>query len=121
MPRNWSKAVPQGNGPVRHDEVGPNQPTLVDLYRMIEELFDKSDRELDELTEEVRATKHCLTGLGKKLGSHVLSEADVPSDTETRKCTESAAVADQAVDGDSCSAKRVHAVPTSLTSFNMKA
>ena len=43
--------VPKGNGPVCHDEVGPDQPTLADLYRMIEEHFDKLDRKLDELTE----------------------------------------------------------------------
>ena len=31
MPRNWSKAVPEGNGPVpQQEEFGPDQPTLAD-------------------------------------------------------------------------------------------
>ena len=41
------------------------------------------------------------------------------SDTKTRKRIEDAA-ADQAKDGDICSAKRVQAGPTSSTSFDMK-
>ena len=41
MLRNWSKAVPEGSGPVRHDEVGLDQPTLADLCQMIEEMFDR--------------------------------------------------------------------------------
>ena len=40
MPRNWSKAVPEGSDPVRPDEVGPDQTTLANLYRMIVEKFD---------------------------------------------------------------------------------
>ena len=57
MPWNRSTPVPEGNGPIRHDELGPDQPTLADLYRIIEELFDKSDRKLDELADEMKATK----------------------------------------------------------------
>ena len=57
MPRNWSKAVPEGNGPVpQQEKVGPDQPTLADRYRMIEEIFNKSDRELDKLADEIKAT-----------------------------------------------------------------
>ena len=65
MPRNWSKVVPEGNAPVRHDKVGPNQPTLADLYQMIEERFgrqqkhmerhfDQQDQKSDKLMEETR-------------------------------------------------------------------
>ena len=50
MPRKRSKAVPEGSGPVpHHDEFGSDQPTMADLYRMIEERFDKSDRNLDKM------------------------------------------------------------------------
>ena len=42
MPRKWSKAVPEGNDLVpRHDEFGSDEPTIVDLYRMLEESFDR--------------------------------------------------------------------------------
>ena len=54
MPGKWSKAVPEGNGPVPHDEVWPNQPTVADLYRIVKERFDKLDRKLDELVEKTR-------------------------------------------------------------------
>ena len=51
-------AVPEDNCPVpQQDGLGPDQPTLADLYRMIEELFDKSDRKLDVLADEMRVTK----------------------------------------------------------------
>ena len=54
MPRKWSKAVPEGNGLVPHEEVGSDQPTMADLFK---ELFDKPDRKLDALTEKMRATR----------------------------------------------------------------
>ena len=42
MPRKQGKAVPEGNGPVpQQDEFGPDQPTLVDIYRLLEERFDR--------------------------------------------------------------------------------
>ena len=63
MPWNWSTAVPEGNGPSRHDELRPDKPTLADLYQMIEKLFDKSDRKMDELADEMRATRQRLAGL----------------------------------------------------------
>ena len=118
MPRNWSTVVPEGNGPVCHDEVGPDQPTLADLYRMIEELFDKSDRGLDELADEMRATQQRLAGLEQVVRQPRLTmEADVPADKKTRERTEGAAAAVQAKHGDSCPAKRVQAGPMSSTSF----
>ena len=47
MPRKWSKAVPEGNGPVPDDEVGSGQPTIADLYRIIKERSEESDRKLE--------------------------------------------------------------------------
>ena len=121
MPRKWSKAAPEGNSHVPHDEVGPDQPTMVDLYQMIEELFHKSDRELDELAEEMRGTRQRLAGLKQKAQLPRLAmEADVKSDTKTRMRMEDA-VADQAKHGDRCSAKRIQVGSTSSTSFGMKA
>ena len=71
MPRKWSKAVPEDNSPVPHGEIGPDQPTTADLYRMIEQRFDKSDGELDELPDEMREIRQRLAGLEHKLSSHV--------------------------------------------------
>ena len=42
MLRRKSKAFPVGNGPVpQQEEFGFDQPTLEDVHRMIEELFNK--------------------------------------------------------------------------------
>ena len=64
MPRSWSKAVPEGNGPApQQEKLVSDQPTLADVYRMLEELFDKLDRKIDELVEEMRVTDHRLASL----------------------------------------------------------
>ena len=74
MPRNWSKAVLEGNVLITHqDDFGTREPAMADFYRMTKELCDKPGRKLDELTEKMKATKQCLTGLeSKQFGSHVL-------------------------------------------------
>ena len=73
---------------------------------------------LDELADEMRAIKQRLAGLEQDTRQlHLAMEADVPSDTKTRECTEGAAAVVQAKHGDSCSAKRIQAGPTSSTSF----
>ena len=42
MLRNRSKTAPGGNGSVpHHDEYGPDQPTMADIYRLFDERFDK--------------------------------------------------------------------------------
>ena len=57
MSRNWSKAVSESNGPVPHqDKVGPDQPTIADLYRTIVERFDRSDKQFDKLLDKTRET-----------------------------------------------------------------
>ena len=36
MPRNWSKAVREGNGPVpQEEEFGSDQPTPADVYQLL--------------------------------------------------------------------------------------
>ena len=69
MPRKWSKAVPEGNGPVPHqEEFGPDQPTLADVYRLFKERldrqlkllegrFDQHNEKLDELMEDTRESR----------------------------------------------------------------
>ena len=39
------------------------KPTMVELYRIIKERFDRSDKQFDELTEKMRATNQRLAGL----------------------------------------------------------
>ena len=124
MPRNWSKAVPEGNGPVpQQEEFGSDQPTLADVYRP----FVRFDRQLkvmkshfdqlDERADEMRATEHHLAGLEEDARQPPLTmEADVPSETKTRKRMEDAAAV-QAKHGDSCSAKKVDPDPMCLTSL----
>ena len=52
MPRKGSEAVPESNGAVsQQGEFRFDQPTLPDVYRMMEELFNKSDRKMDELAK----------------------------------------------------------------------
>ena len=124
MRRNWSKAVPGGNGPVpKQEELVPDQPTVVDVYRLFEETYDRqlkvmshSDK-LDELTVEMRATKQHQAGLEQEARQPRLAmEADVPSDTKIRNHTEDVA-ADRAIIGDSPSANQVDPDQMCLTSF----
>ena len=56
MPRTESEAVPEGNGSFpQQEEIGSDQPTLADVYRMVKELFDKSEWRLEKLTENLRS------------------------------------------------------------------
>ena len=120
MPRNWSEAVPEGNGPgPQQEELGSGQPTLADVYRMIKELFDKSNRKMDELSDEIRRMDQHLAGLEQDARQPRLAmEADGPSDTKTRERTEGAAKAVQAKHGNSCSANRVDPDAMCSTSFS---
>ena len=56
MPRKESEAVPVDNDPVhQREEFGSGQPTLVDIYRMVEELFEESEWRFEKLTEHLRS------------------------------------------------------------------
>ena len=99
MPRSWSKAVHEGNSPVlQQEEFGFDQPTLADVYQLFEEIFEiqlkgvKSHFDkLDELADEMRATKQCLAGLVQDpRQSRLAMEADVPSDTKAHRRMEDA-------------------------------
>ena len=98
MPRNWSKAVPEGNGAVpQQEELASDQPTLADVYRMIEELVDKSDRKMDELADEMREIEQRSASLEHDARQPRLAmETDVPADKKSRERTEGAATVVQA-------------------------
>ena len=133
MTRKESEAVPEGIGPPRQ-KIGPDQPTLADLYRLLKEgfererkenesLLDKMDvlsRKMDEISEYriSRSMGERLTRLERDARQPRLAmEADGLANTKTRKRTEGAATAVQAMHGDSCSANRLDPNPMCSTSF----
>ena len=70
----------------------------------------------------MRATEQCLSGQEQDARQPRLTmEADGTSDTKTRKRTESAIKAIQAMHGDSFSANRIDPDPMYSTSFGVKA
>ena len=121
MPRNWNDAIPEGNGPVsQQEEFKFDQPTLADIYRMIGEVFNESDRKLDELMKNLRATDQHIASVEHDARQPRLAmEADGPSDTKTCKCTEGAAKSVEVVHGDGLSANRVD--PDPMCRFGVKA
>ena len=130
MPRNSSNAVPEGNGPFpHHDEFGSGKPTMAKLNRMLEEIFDRMDKNFDRMTScfdrrldgligHTRETNQRFTDLLREARQlRLATEVKVESDTKTRKRTESAA-ADRVKHGNSSSA-RVDDRPTRLTKPNL--
>ena len=107
MLRKEREAVPVGNDPVPQQKgFGPGQPTRVDVYRNIEEIWD---RRRDEI---MRLLKQPLTSLEQDARQPRLTmEADGPANTKTRERTEGVTTAIQAMHGDSCSVTRVHPGP----------
>ena len=103
-----------------------DQPTLADVYRRFEEIFErrlegvKSHLDIiDELANEMRATKQRLIGLEHDARQPRLTmEADVPSDSKTCERVEGTAAAVQAEHGDSCSANQVNPDLMCLISFS---
>ena len=118
MPRNWSKAVPEVSGLVPHqEEFGPEQPTLADLYRTVEERFDgqlkimeshfdQQGENLNELMEKTRELRRRLAILEQDAWQPRLAvETDMESDKKIRKRTEGAAAAERVMSGDNSSAQ----------------
>ena len=88
---------------------------------MIKERFDRSDKQYNDHTDNMRVITQRLAGLEHEARQPRLApEVDVEPDTKTRKRTEGASVEDPVKNGDSFSAK-VEDDPTSLTSFGMTA
>ena len=122
MPRKKSKAVPVGNGSVPEDTSGIGGITMEETRRIMSEALNKSFDNFYGLKPqnpmEMKATDQLLAILERDAPQlRLATEADVPTDKKTRKRAEDAS-ADQAKHGDSCSTKRAHAGPTSLTSFS---
>ena len=86
--------------------------------RKLEELFDRSDKKLDEMAGEMRVADQRASSLEQHARqSRLAMVADGQADTKTRKRTEGAATAVQAMHGDSFSANRVDPDPMCSTSF----
>ena len=122
MPRKEGKAVPEGNDPVpQQEEFGSGHSTLVDVYRMIEKLFDKSDRRLEKLLNEMRRMDQRLASLEHDARHPRLAMvADGQSDTKTPERTKGAARAVQSMHGDSLFVNRVDPDPMCSTTFGVK-
>ena len=128
MPREESKAVPEGNDPVPQDASGLLAEIIMgELRRTISEAavdksFDELKENLGTMSETIdrmlRATDQCLTATEHDAWQpRLATEVVKKTDTKIRKRTEDAA-ADQAKHENSCSAKTVDAPPPMcLTSF----
>ena len=124
MPRKESEAVPEGDSPVpKQEEFGSGEPTLADVYRLFEEKYKKTDsyfdrwnRKLDEISNEMRVMDQHVTSLEQDARQQRFAmETDGPANTKTRERTEGAATAVQAMRGDSCSADLVDPDPMCST------
>ena len=127
MPRKGSMVVPESSGPIPQDAyVMLSVITPEDIRRIMsdaaEKVFNKHFEQKPDNLEEMRATEQLSASLEQDAREQRLAvEADVTADKKTRERTEGATAAVQARHGDSCSAKRVQACPTSSTSSGMKA
>ena len=103
MPQNRSRAVREGNGAFPPpDEFGSGEPTMVELYRILEETFDRMDKKIDRMTScfdrrlnkligKTRETKQRLADLQDQAQqSRLATKADVDPDTKTCKRTRGA-------------------------------
>ena len=85
--------------------------------------FDRWNKNLDEISDEMRKMDEHVTRLEHGARQPRLAmEADGPADTKTRERTEGAATAAQAMRGEGFFTRRVEPGPnTNLTSFGVKA
>ena len=124
MLRKESEAIPEGNGliPLKEDS-GSDQPTWRDIYRIMKEAFDRWDKKLDEISDEVRKMDQHVTSLEHGARQPRLAmEADGHANTKTQRRTEGAAEAVQAMRGDSCTAEqKVQDGPKTSITFGMDA
>ena len=120
MLQKETEAVPEGNDPVlQQEEFGSGQPTLEEVFRMIEEaLEDKMQEYVDDL-RSMRQREARLEPDARQ--PRLAMVADGHAVTKTRERTEGAGTAVQEMHGASCSATRVEPGPTTnSTSFGMK-
>ena len=129
MPRKKSEVVPEGNGPVhQREKLGYGQPTLEDVYRVLEEAFRKVDSYLDQMNRKLKETMDEKRSMDQHETSleqdarqpRLAMEGDGCANTKTCERTEGAATAEQAMRGDNFSARRVEPGPkTNSTSVGM--
>ena len=117
FPRKESESVFEGNGSIpQQEEFGSGQLTLEDAFRGMRQ----------EWKEQLDKIRRCVM---QQLASQeqdarqprLAMEADGPANTKTRERTEGAAIAVQAMHGDSCTAKKVQDGPKTSISFGVKA
>ena len=85
---------------------------------MFKERFDRWDRKLEKLSDEMRVMRQRESSLKQNVRQPRLAmEADGQANTKTHERTEGAATTVQAVHGDSCSATQVDPDPMCLTTF----
>ena len=120
---------------------GLGEPTLADVYRLFEEMFDKHqkridsffdgmdscfnrwNRKLDEISDETRVVEQHVTSLEHGARQPRLAmEANGHANTKTQERTEGAATAVQAMRGDGCTTEQtVQDGPKTSISFGMMA
>ena len=96
MLRKESEAVSEGNGPVHQEEFGFGQPEPVDVYRPIKLMMSYFKEQTKMLEKRLTSLKH-----GARQACLAM-EADGPANTKFPERTEGAAIAAQAMHGDSC-------------------
>ena len=88
MLRKASEAVPEGNDPVpRKEELESGQPTMEDVYRMMKEAFDRWDKKLDEISDEMKKMDLHVTRL-----EHGARQPRVPMEADEQASTTTASV-----------------------------
>ena len=90
---------------------------------MMKEAFDRSDRKLDEISDETKVMDQHVTSLEHGARQPRLAmEADGPVNTKPRERTEGATIAVQAMRGDRCTTEqKVQDGPKTSISFGMMA
>ena len=130
--------VPGGIGPLpQQEEFWSGQPTLEEVYPVLCEViisrfdrqqksmdscFDRWDRKMNEILDGRRVIEQHVTSLEQDARQpRLVMEADGQANKKTRKRTEGATTALQAMHGDSCTAQNVQDGPKTSYSFGVKA
>ena len=101
MLRKASETISEGNGPIpQQEKFGSGQPTLAEAFREIREKLEESHDEMTRLFEQLAARLE----QGARQRRYAM-EAD-ETNTKTREGTEGAAIAVQAMRGDSCTTEQ---------------
>ena len=124
MLRKASETVPEGNGPVpQKKELESGQLTWGDVHRVMKVAFERWDKNLDEIFDEIKKVDKNVTHLEHGARQPRLAmEAYRHADTKTRERTEGVATPVRAMRGDCFSARRVEPGPnTNSINFGVKA